>query len=253
MTTARGFLGSGSLYIARYSAGVFLPYEGPFECGKLEIKPSSDKKELTSKARETYGQAIESVIIPKPFEVTVELTEMNKTTLALALFGTAAALAQTAGSLTEEAFVAKKGSWVPLTKAAWTEDPVVTNSAGSTTYVKGVDYLVNRRLGWIKILETSVIAADASLKASVDYDDITGTKISGATNSNVRARFKLDGMNMADSSDVIVTVHEAVIAADSALDFLGDDFATVSLPGTLKTPAGMDGPFDVELRDLQGT
>ena len=43
--------------------------------------------------------------------------------------------------------------------------------------------------------------------------------------------------------------HEAVIAADSAFDFLQDDFATLSLPGRLKTPAGRQEPFTVTLLD----
>ena len=36
---ARGYLGAGSLYIARMVGGVFEEYKGPFECKKLEIKP----------------------------------------------------------------------------------------------------------------------------------------------------------------------------------------------------------------------
>jgi hypothetical protein len=44
-----------------------------------------------------------------------------------------------------------------------------------------------------------------------------------------------------------VDVFEAVISADSAFDFLSDDFATISLPGRLKTPAGKTEPFTVQL------
>ena len=46
-----------------------------------------------------------------------------------------------------------------------------------------------------------------------------------------------------------MTVHEAVIAADAAFDFLGDDFATVTMPGRMKTPAGFTEPFTVHLRN----
>ena len=246
---ARAFLGAGDLYIARYVGSAFLDYEGPFECGKFEIKPNVDIKEATSKGRSTYGQVVESVPVPQPAELTVDLTEVNKQSLALALFGTAAALTQTSGSLTAETFVAKKGFWVPLSKAALTGAAVVTNSGATTTYVNGVDYIVNPQLGWIKILETSAIVDAASLRFTSTYAAITGTSIAGQTQTLVRAKFKLDGKNFADDTPCIVTVHEAILASSSAFDFLASDFNTVSLPGRMKTPAGFTSPFDVHLRD----
>ena len=39
---ARGFLGAGDLYIARYVNGVLQAYQGPFEASKFEIKPNVD-------------------------------------------------------------------------------------------------------------------------------------------------------------------------------------------------------------------
>lgn len=244
---ARGFLGAGDLYIARYAAGVWGDYEGPFEADKFEIKPNSELKEQVSKGRSTYGQVIESVSLAQPADFTATLTEVNKATLAIALLGTESALAGSAGSVTDEAFVAKKGKWAPVSKEN-ISNVVLTNSADSTTYVEGTDYLVNPRLGWIKILEGSAIADAAALKVDFDHAAVTGTKISGGTSAEVRARFKLDGVNLADGLPCIVTVHEAVISAASALDFLSSDFATVEMPGRLKTPAGKSEPFTVELR-----
>lgn len=247
--SARGFLGAGDLYIARQVGGVYLDYEGPFEATKFEIKPNVEIKEQVSKGRATYGQVIETVAIPKPAQLTVDLAEVNKTSIALALLGTAAALAQGSGTLTAEVVVAKLGSWKPLTKAALTGATTVTNSGATVTYVDGVDYLVNKQLGWIKALAGGAIADAESVKVSSAYAAITGTEIKGQTETQVRAKFKLDGKNFADDLPVIVTVHEAVIAADSAFDFLANDFNTVSLPGRMKTPTGYTEPFTVHLRD----
>ena len=69
------------------------------------------------------------------------------------------------------------------------------------------------------------------------------------TQAQIRARFLLDGVNFADDTPCIVTIHEAVIAADSAFDFLADDFNAVSLPGRMKTPTGFTEPYTVALRD----
>lgn len=247
--SARGFIGAGDLYIARYVNGAFEAWKGPYECTKFEIKPNIELKEMTSRGKSTYGQVIESVALQQPADFTVELPEVNKESLAIALLGTTAALTQTSGTLTDEAIVAKLDAWVPLSKANWSAAPTVTNDGATVTYVNGVDYIYNADLGWIKALASGAIAADQPLKVDVAYDAITGTEIKGATSADVRARFKLDGKNQADQLPCIVSVHEVVIAADSAFDFLADDFNTVSLPGRMKTPSGMTEPFTVHLRD----
>lgn len=254
MSASRGFLGAGDLYIRRYVAGAYEDWEGPFECDKFEIKPNSDLKEMESKGRDTYGQTIESVSVPKPFDLKVALTEVNKTSMAIALFGTVAALAQSSGTVatgSPESVVVKLGRWKPMAHAAidMTTPPVVKDSGGTTTYVAGVDYLINPQLGWIKALVGGSIADAATVKISYAYSAITGSEIKGATQSQVRAQFKLNGKNFADELPCIVSVHEAVLSADSAFDFLGSDFNKVDMPARMKTPVGFTEPFTVHLRD----
>jgi hypothetical protein len=246
---ARGFLGAGDLYIARQVGGSYLPFTGPFECTKFEIKPNIDLKEQTSKGRTTYGQVIESVAIPQPSELTVELSEVNKDSLTIALLGTTASLSQSSGTLSAVTVTADLDNWVELTKAALSGTATVTNSGATVTYVEGVDYILNRQLGWFKAITGGAITDSQSLKLTSAYDAISGTEIKGSTQAQVRAKFKLDGKNFVDDLPCIVTVHEAVIAADAAFDFLADDFNTVSLPGRMKTPTGFTEPFTVHLRD----
>ncbi len=247
--TSRAFIGAGDLYIARYVNGAYEDWAGPYECDQFEIKPNIELKEKVSKGRSTYGQVIESVALPQPADLTVSLGEVNKESLAIALLGTVAALAQGSGTLTNEAITAKLDKWVALSKANLTGNPVVTNVAGTTTYVNGTDYIVNPQLGWIKALPGGAITEGLGLHVDATYAAITGSEIKGMTDSNLRARFKLDGKNFADGLPVIVTVHEAVIAADSAFNFLADDFGSVTLPGRMKTPAGFTEPFTVHLRN----
>jgi len=244
---ARGFLGSGDLYINRIVGGVAQGWVGPYEASKFEIKPNVELKELTSRGKASYGQVIESVALAQPSDFNVELPEVNKDSLALALLGTNTTITQNSGTVTDEVVTAKLGIWVPLTKAK-VSTVVVTNSAASTTYVSGTDYIVNTELGWIKALADGAITADQSLKVDFAHAAISGTKIAGATNADVRAKFMLDGKNQADGLPCIVNVYEGVIAADSAFDFLSNDFNTVSLPGRMKTPTGFTEPFTVDLR-----
>jgi hypothetical protein len=245
--SARGYLGAGSLYINREVAGSYTGWAGPFECSKFEVKANSELKEMVSKGRETYGQVIESVPIPKPFDLEIVLSEMDKAGLTLALMGTSSSRTQAGGTLTAEAVVTKAGVWVPLSKQNLTAAALtVTNTAVSATYVEGTDYMVNRRLGWIQHVVGGAITDAQSIKVTAAYAAITSDLIAGATQTSVRAKFRLDGINFADSLPTIVDVFEAVISAQAAVDFLSDNFNSVPLKGRMKTPAGQTTPFTVE-------
>lgn len=252
MSNARGFLGAGDLYLSLYnpSTGSFDPPSGPYEATKFEITPKSEIKEMSSKGRTTYGQVIESVPLPQPAEFTVTMPEVNRESLVLALLGTSAAINQGSGTISNEAITAKLDKWVPLSKQNFaTAGFVVTNSAGGITYVLGTDYEVNYALGWVKALSGGAITADQVLNVDGSYNARTGTKISGATNAQLRAKFILHGVNFADQLPCIVTAHEAILSASSAFDFLSNDFAEIELKGKMKTPTGYLEPFTVELLD----
>lgn len=247
---ARGFLGAGDLYISRYNptTGLFDDFTGPFEATKFEVKPNVALKEMSSRGRASYGQVIESVALPQPAEFTLELPEVNKESLSIALLGTESAINQIAGTLTDAPVtVASKDTWLNIGKQNITAGLVVKDATGATTYVMGTDYVLNNRMGWIKILPGSAVVKDAVIEVTGAYGAVGGTLIRGATNSQIRAKFRLDGVNFADQLPVIVDVWEAIISADSAFDFLSNEFASISLPGRLKTPAGKTEPFQVQL------
>jgi hypothetical protein len=239
---ARGFLGSGDLYIARYVNGAPLPYEGPYECARFEIKPNVNLVEMTSKGRASYGQVIESVTIPQPADLTVDLPEVNKESLAIALLGTSAAVSQTAGTLTNENVTNSAfDRWFPLTKAYFST--ITAQDSTNQSLTEGEDFITDKQLGWIKFLATSTkVTVGEVVRVSGTFQAASGNDIKVMTNPQLRARFKLVGKNFADDLPYEVTVYEAVIAADSAFDFLQDNFAAISLPGRMKTPAGFTEP-----------
>lgn len=246
---SRGFLGSGNVYINRKVAGVPQGLKGPYYAGQFEIQPNVETKELISKGRDDYGQTIESVTIQQPADFNMSLTEVNTESLTLALLGTSASATQASGTMTDQAVVAKLGAWVDLGHAALDELITVENSGGTVTYIEGTDYKLNRPMGWLMALDGGAIADAATVNVSGAYDGYTGTQIRGATNADIRAEIIFDGKNAADGLPVIVTIHEAIIAADSAFDFLADDFNEVGLTGKMKTPTGKTEPFTVVLRN----
>lgn len=246
---ARSFLGAGDIFINRTVAGVKQGLKGPYKADKFEIKPNVETKESTSKGREDYGQVLETVQLNQPADFTMDLKEIVGDVLLMALLGTSEALNQVSGTLVDAPVTIKKGSWVDIGKKNLDGVIVVENTAGSTTYVEGTDYKLNKPLGLLMVLEASAIADAASLNVSGAYKAATGVVISGATKVDVRAEIIFDGINLADGQQVTVTVWEAVVAADSAFDFLADDFNNVSMTGKLKTPVGKNAPFIVVMQD----
>lgn len=246
---ARGYLGAGDLYINRIIGGVKQGLEGPFEVTQFEIKANSELRERVSRGKSSYGQVVASAAIPQPFDLNITMGEADKTGLAIALLGTAAAVTQSAGNLTAADVTAALDKWVPLTKARLTGTATVTNTGASTTYIEGTDYLLNRELGLFKALSTGAITASQALKLTSAYAAITSTEIKGATAAAIRAEFILDGKNLADDTPTVVTVYEGVVASDAAVNFLSDQFLEIPLPGRLVTPAGRTEPFKIELRN----
>lgn len=247
--SARGYLGSGDLYINRIVGGVKQGMEGPFEVERFEIKANSELRERVSKGKNSYGQVVASAAIPQPFDLAITMGEADKTGLAIALLGTAAAVTQSSGTTTNTPITVIADKWVALPFARLTSAAqVVTNVAGSTTYVEGTDYLLNRELGLIKDLSSGTMPPGA-IHIDLTYAAITATEILGATSASIRAEFTLDGKNLADDTPCIVTVYEGVVASDAAVDFLSDQFLTIPLPGRLVTPAGQAAPFKVVLRN----
>lgn len=248
---ARSFLGAGDIFVDRQIDGISQGLLGPYKANKFEIAPKVESKESTSKGRYDHGQVLETVQRAQPTEFTLELKEITGDVLVMAFLGTSAALNQAAGTLANELVtVSKKGIWLAVGKKNLADTGIVVkNEAGTTTYVEGVDYELNRPLGWIRILAASVIAAAAKVSISGGFSAATGSVISGSTKTEIRARLVFDGINLADGSQCTVDVWEAVLAADSAFDFLADDFGNVSLKGKLKTPTGKGEPYTVTVQD----
>lgn len=246
---ARGFLGSGNIYINRIVGGVKQGRKGPYYVNKIAIKNNVEKKELISKGRDDYGNPLESVLINKPADFTVEMTEVNAESMILQFLGTSEALTQAAGSLTDEPVVIKKGSWVDIGKKNIDPDEpfVVKHVSGTPTYVAGTDYEVDMASGQLKILEGSAIVDGATVEVTADYLVANSTRIRGGTQTELRAEIFFVGKNQAGGLPVELTAWEAVLAADSEFDFVADEFGLVNLTGQMKIPVGKTEPYIVDL------
>ena len=247
-STAQGFIGAGNIMLNPFTTGSTQSgYEAVTQAGKMEIKPNSEIKELSSKGRDTYGQVTASVSINKPADFSLTLTQVNPTTLRLMFMGEDEAINQGAATVTDEAISAKLGKWVPLSKKNILAAGLsITNTGATITYVKDLDYEINYRLGWIRPLVGGAIAEAEALKANFAAGAISGNRILGARKPSLRCSVMLDGKNMVDDSPVIAEVFEAVLTPQSGFDFLADDWNECVLEGRMTTPVGKPAPFVVE-------
>lgn len=264
-TTARGFIGSGDIWLNRIDpvTGAALGWVWAGDAEKFELKANSEIKERESRGRDTYGQVVESVPIGRPAEIAITFAEINRENLVLAFMGETATLSQASGTVTDAAITMRTGVGTQLNHENLTASGfVLTSSPAGTTYADGTDYTVNRRLGIVSPIAGSSLAtaiadyatanAGAALPLLVDYGHatISGESVRGAVQPQLRCQIKFDGKNQADPSrPVIVKVWEAVLTPSSAFDFLQDDWNTLELSGRMKTPVGKSEPFVVELRN----
>ncbi len=241
------FLGSGDLYMDRLAADG--TPQGAVLVGnasKLELKVEADTKKLTSRQRATYGQTLASVTNITGSTVSLSINQMDVDTLAAVFLGAAIDLTGAGGSITAENVTAILDRWVDLAQpGSGVSTVVVMDATDITTYTEGTDYTVNTRLGMIQALSTGAIAADDVLHVDYTYGAESGKKITGATQSTVKVKLRLDGKNIEDGTDVQVNVFEALIKPSSPVDFLAEDFAEIQFEGELLTPAGKSWPFEV--------
>lgn len=243
-----GVLAEGTLYVDRLEGGVSQGLEKWPGIAKLEIKPNSELKEATTKDKGQYGQIVASVAINKPADLTVVIREITGASLAMALQGSVAAFSQGSGTATDQAATAKLGKFIELGKRNITASSVVvTNAGGTTTYIENTDYKVNYAMGFVEILKSGSITDGQAILVDYGHSAVTGEKVLGATIPQVKGKLLLDGNNLVDGKPLNVTVWEATLTADGAVDFMSDDPIELSMKGRMTTPTGKSSPFETEL------
>lgn len=241
------FLGSGDLYMDRLtSAGVAQGSTLLGNATAFELSVEADEVEQLSNKRDTYGQTITSSAKITGSNISITLNQYDVDVFAAAFMGEAVALSDAEATVETEAVTAILDKWVDLgAPQGGVSAVVVQDDTDTTTYVLGTDYEINPRLGMIKALSTGSISASDVLHVDYTAAVTTGYKITGATQSTVKVKFRLDGKNVDTGDDVQVNVFEAVVKPGGAIDFLGEEYGEVTLEGKMLTPSGKSWPFEI--------
>lgn len=239
-----GLLCSGNLRIAYVDAdgiptGNFIGVINPV---KLAINsPDPETKVRASKMIENYGQALDTIIIPKAAEIELSTDDVgDKEVLGWAVNGIPSGFSQSAGAIPAAAYVAKKDRWIRLPHRG-VSVVVVTNSAGDVTHALGTDYLVDGRAGMVKITNAGAIADSAEVKIAYTAAALTGQQISVGRRSEIQVCIEGDMINLATGRSVHVLVPITKLSASGGIDFVATDFGVGNLKGTAKVLPGGDG------------
>lgn len=245
--TAQAILGAGAVQLNMYDA-VAQAYSGwgdKLGADRFEITPDSDVKEKTSKRRESYGQAIASVPLAKPTKLVVVISAADKAAMALQFQGVLTTYSQAAGTIAGEV-TAKLDKWVPLAKRQIVEDGFSLTGATAGALTKGTDYEIDYATGEVKFLSSGEVAQNEVVTVAGTALAVSGTRIRGGTQVQVRAQLRFVGVNLVDGSPMTCEVWEASLRSTQGFDFLADDFNGIQLEGTLVIPAGKSEPFVVD-------
>jgi hypothetical protein len=257
-TTARAILAAGLVQLSIWNEATqaYSGFGDNLDADKFAIKPNSEKKTSESRSHLDYGQSRASVILPKPTELSIELSASSVQAFALQFQGLVQSITQASGSLAAaDVTVTSIGVWLPLGKRSFSDAGfTVTNAGATVTYVLGQHYEVNWLRGEIRFLAgvVGIPAVDDVVKVTGDYSAVDGKKILGGRVTQVRAQARFDGQNLVNREPVEADVHECVLSAGTEFDFLGSDFSNIALSGEIVTPAGKTEGYEIRFPERAG-
>lgn len=244
---AQAILGAGSVQLDLYdsAARAYTGWGDQLGADKFEITPDSEVKEKTSKKRESYGQAIASVPIAKPTKIVIVISAADKAAMAMQFQGLLTSYSQSAGSIAGEV-TAKLDKWVALSKRQVVGQGFSLTGATAGPLTAGEDFEVNYATGEVKFLSAGSVAQNEIITVAGTALAVSGTRIRGGTQVQVRARARFVGVNLVDGAPMTCEVWEASLRSTQGFDFLADEFNGIQLEGTLVTPPGKTEPYVVD-------
>lgn len=207
---------------------------------KLAIStPEPDRQQRVSHLRDSFGQALDEIVTPKPTELELSTDDTGDAeVLGWALNGEAVGFTQGTATVVDEVVAVEKGKWAKLANRA-VSAVVVKDTAGTTTYTPNTDYLVDPVSGFIKITDAGAIAT-GDVKVSYAAAALTGQLVKAGTRPNIFVQVDGEGINVANGKPVHVVVPRASLSATGALDMVGAEFLVTELKGSALKVTGRE-------------
>lgn len=214
------YIGKGVVYIKNRASGGFR-----FLANVESLTNSFETEEKSIPNNTTGGGGKwDSLTRITGAKASASMYDLSAANLALATNGSVSAV--TAGAILDEVLTSTAlGEIIPTINLIDTAvPPVVTNTAGTVTYVVNVDYTVSA--AGITPLVGGAIPAVGSF--NVDYTKKAASVVEMLTSAAGEYTIMIDGLNEANSGKPVrLTLHRCKPAATSEISWIGDDFATL--------------------------
>jgi hypothetical protein len=235
------YIGAGRIYAKEEGVTGGMIHIG--NVSKLTVGFEEEVKEQQDYTQ-AGGGVYASVNRVKAIPVSFDMTDLNPTNLARAVFGEASVV--TGATVTSEEHTAYKNSLVILAHPNPTSVSV-KNDGATVTYTAGTDYEV--RTGGIYILDTFTGADGSTIEVTYTYAGYN--VIQALTASSKTLRLFFEGVNEANNGKILnLDLYRVKVGAAKQLDFIGDDFAVLNIEGklqadTTKTGAGISRYYKI--------
>ena len=206
---------------------------------ELTPKENADQKFRTSKQKNSYGDALDTVNIRTPSTMTFTLDDWNPQNMGLVMLADAQDHTQTllAVALEEMPIGLNLDCWYPNATGSININTVsvYTDSGGLTAYVLGDDYLVEPITGMIKPVVGGAISASSSIFVSYTAPDISTdwAVLLAGSNANIKIGMKVCARNLVDGKYGVLTIPQFAINPATGLNVFSEDFNSVQLSGNI--------------------
>lgn len=225
------FIGSGKIAIAPYASGASFGARNFRRVGNassFEYSFSEEKKELRDFQDPSGGIAVAVSRVDK-VEGKIDFRNISAENLALALWGSTAALAATA--ITGEPHVINAGAFIPTARLINAATPPVVH-AGATV-LDTDDYVVSA--GGIQIAATiTTVGVDDGDPITIDYTPRASANVQALISAAPDISIFFEGLNTVNSKAAVARVYKAKMGVASNISMIGDDFATLSVTFTVQ-------------------
>lgn len=242
-----GLLIAGDYYLnPKNDAGAPTGLIGPLNTTKMEInQPAPDEKVRVSRRAGTLGQALDTVYIGKPTEITIAVDDQPKAMLEMLFAAVSESINEVGAAISAEPVTLIKDRWVKLPdrNISSTGFSLATAAVPGTPLVLGTDYQIVYDSGMIMAL---TVGAAAACLADYTSHGVTGIRFNGARRVSVKCQVVMDGINMVDGSQCHLEVDEAILYNSGAIDLAKGDYITTELKGKLITLEGQAEPYRYE-------
>lgn len=243
-----GLLLAGNFYFNRLTDdGQETSWEGPLNTTQLSINTPSTRVNRTSKKKNSYGQALSTVTISQPTEITIVLDDQPTSVLAMAMLGDTAVVNEASGNVTDELVnLPANGGWAALANRNLAAAGLTAKLASDDSAIPIEQIEVNYAMGLIRGKPGTAQAAGGSIKFSYQHNAISGTRVRGGVKSQTRLKIRGDMKNLDTGKDVHFEVPECSVAPTAAIDLMAADFVSTTLGGVVKLVDGYTEPFTLD-------